>query len=93
VHRRTCRISRIATGVKKKADHVALFEDPSLYRGVVFIGLFLLAGLFQPPAPNREFEALQAHFERTVTARSDALFSGIRQRPVVRRPRITAPNA
>ena len=47
------------------------------YRRVVFTGLFLLANLFQLPAQNREFEALQAHLERTVTARSDALFSGI----------------
>jgi hypothetical protein len=47
------------------------------YRHVVFTGFVLLAGLFQPPAQNREFEALQAHFERIVTARSDALFSGI----------------
>jgi cephalosporin-C deacetylase-like acetyl esterase len=47
------------------------------YRRVVLTGLFLLADLFQLSAQNREFETLQAHLERTVTARSDALFSGI----------------
>ena len=48
------------------------------HRRFVFTGLFLLADLLELHAQNREFEALQAHLERVISARSNALFSGIR---------------
>jgi dienelactone hydrolase len=47
------------------------------------VGLCLLAAVTgphaqsKPPAPNKEFEALQAHFETVVGRRHDQLFKGI----------------
>ncbi|HEV8262344.1 MAG TPA: acetylxylan esterase [Burkholderiales bacterium] len=48
------------------------------YRYFALTGLLFLSGPFQLAAQNRELEALQAHFERVINARSDVLFSGIR---------------
>src|SRR5687767_1877710 len=50
----------------------------SFYRCFVLTGPLLLAAPFQLTSPNREFESLQAHFDRVISARSDALFAGIR---------------
>lgn len=41
------------------------------------IALLLLAAHAQTPPQNREFEALQAHFERVIARRHDRLFAGV----------------
>ena len=63
-------------------------------RGVIVASLSMIALLHaqsaKPPAQPREFEALQAHFDRIISARHAALFRGITSvaQWEVRKPRI-----